>query len=211
MARVVPAINVSPNQGRLLYLLAKIAGAKRVLEIINTESDMDENASGYTQPMKGNIVFDNVSFAYEDGVVLENISFSVKQGETIAIVGQTGSGKSTLTELINRTYSATSGRILIDGVDVNDWNLTALRSQISKIEQDVFLFTRSLADNIAFGAPDTPRDQIEQAAKEAQAHNFIMSFPEGYETEVGEQGAALSAVDADSDGTDPTPERPWAY
>jgi len=169
-----------------------IASAKRVLHIINTESDMDENIGGYAQPMKGDIVFDNVSFAYEDGIVLENISFHVKQGETIAIVGQTGSGKSTLTELINRTYSATSGKILIDGVDVNDWNLTALRSQISKIEQDVFLFSRSLGDNIAFGAPDTPREQIEQAAKEAQAHNFIMSFPEGYETEVGERGVTLS-------------------
>ena len=77
-------------------------------------------------------------------------------------------------------------------MDVNDWNLTALRSQISKIEQDVFLFTRTLAENIAFGAPDTPREQVEQAAKEAQAHNFIMSFPEGYETEVGERGVTLS-------------------
>ncbi len=169
-----------------------IASAKRVLHIINTESDMDENAGGYAQPMKGDIVFDNVSFGYEDGGVLDNISFHVKQGETIAIVGQTGSGKSTLTELINRTYSATSGRILIDGVDVNDWNLTALRSQISKIEQDVFLFSRTLAENVAFGAPDTPREQIEQAAKEAQAHNFIMSFPDGYETEVGERGVTLS-------------------
>ncbi len=169
-----------------------IASAKRILTIINTESDMDENLAGYAQPMKGDIVFDNVSFGYEDGSVLENISFEVKQGETIAIVGQTGSGKSTLTELINRTYSATSGRILIDGVDVNDWNLTALRSQISKIEQDVFLFSRTLAENIAFGAPDTPQEQIEQAAKEAQAHNFIKSFPEGYQTEVGERGVTLS-------------------
>ncbi len=169
-----------------------IASAKRILTIINTESDMDENLAGYAQPMKGDIVFENVSFGYEDGGVLENISFHVKQGETIAIVGQTGSGKSTLTELINRTYSATSGRILIDGVDVNDWNLTALRSQISKIEQDVFLFSRTLAENIAFGAPDTPQEQIEQAAKEAQAHNFIKSFPEGYQTEVGERGVTLS-------------------
>jgi len=169
-----------------------IASAARVLHIINTESEMDENVSGYAQPMHGDIVFENVSFGYEDGSVLENISFHVKQGETIAIVGQTGSGKSTLTELINRTYSVTSGRILIDGVNVEDWNLTALRGQISKIEQDVFLFTRSLAENIAFGAPDTPQEQIEQAAKEAQAHNFIMSFPEGYQTEVGERGVTLS-------------------
>ncbi len=169
-----------------------IASAKRVLHIINTESDMDENAGGYAQPMKGDIVFDNVSFGYEDGGVLENISFHVKQGETIAIVGQTGSGKSTLTELINRTYSTTSGHILIDGVDVDDWSLTALRSQISKIEQDVFLFSRTLAENIAFGAPDTPREQVEEAAKEAQAHNFIMSFPDGYDTDVGERGVTLS-------------------
>ncbi len=169
-----------------------IASATRVLHIINTESEMDENVSGYAEPMKGDIVFDNVSFGYEDGTVLENISFHVKQGETIAIVGQTGSGKSTLTELINRTYSVTSGKILIDGVNVEDWNLTALRGQISKIEQDVFLFTRTLAENIAFGAPDTPQEQIEQAATEAQAHNFIMSFPEGYNTEVGERGVTLS-------------------
>ncbi len=169
-----------------------IASAKRILHIINAESDMDENLSGYAEPIKGDIVFENVGFGYEDGTVLEGISFHVKQGETIAIVGQTGSGKSTLTELINRTYSATSGRILIDGVDVNDWNLTALRSQISKIEQDVFLFTRTLAENIAFGAPDTPQEQIEQAAREAQAHNFISSFPDGYQTEVGERGVTLS-------------------
>jgi ATP-binding cassette subfamily B protein len=153
---------------------------------------MDENAGGYAQPIKGDIVFENVSFGYEDGGVLENISFHVKPGETIAIVGQTGSGKSTLTDLINRTYDATGGRILIDGVNVAEWNLTALRSQISKIEQDVFLFSRTLAENIAFGAPDTPQDKIEQAAREAQAHNFIMSFNNGYETEVGERGVTLS-------------------
>ncbi|MBZ0284739.1 MAG: ABC transporter ATP-binding protein/permease [Anaerolineae bacterium] len=169
-----------------------IASAHRILHIINAEAELDENAGGYAQPMKGEIVFDNVSFGYEDGMVLENISFRVKPGETVAIVGQTGSGKSTLTELINRTYDATGGQILIDGVDVADWNLTALRSQISKIEQDVFLFSRTLAENIAFGAPDTPQQQIEQAAREAQAHNFIKSFANGYETEVGERGVTLS-------------------
>lgn len=169
-----------------------IASAKRILNIINAESELDENASGYAQPMRGDIVFENVSFGYEDGMVLENISFHIKPGETIAIVGQTGSGKSTLTQLMNRTYNTTSGRILVDGVDVRDWSLTALRSQISKIEQDVFLFSRSLAENIAFGAPDTPQEQIEKAAREAQAHNFIMSFVNGYETEVGERGVTLS-------------------
>ncbi len=169
-----------------------IASAERVLHIINAEAELDENAGGYAQPIKGDIVFENVSFGYEDGGVLNNISFHVKPGETIAIVGQTGSGKSTLTDLINRTYDATGGRILIDGVDVAEWNLTALRSQISKIEQDVFLFSRTLAENIAFGAPDTPQDKIEQAAREAQAHNFIMSFANGYQTDVGERGVTLS-------------------
>lgn len=169
-----------------------VASAKRILNIINAESELDENAGGYAQPMQGDIVFENVSFGYEDGMVLDNISFHVKPGETIAIVGQTGSGKSTLTQLMNRTYNTTSGRILVDGVDVREWSLTALRSQISKIEQDVFLFSRTLAENIAFGAPDTPQEQIEQAAREAQAHNFIMSFANGYETEVGERGVTLS-------------------
>lgn len=169
-----------------------IASAKRILNIINAEAEMDENAAGYDQPMKGDILFENVTFGYEDGTLLENISFHVKPGETVAIVGQTGSGKTTLTELINRTYDVSKGRILIDGVDVRDWSLNALRSQISKIEQDVFLFSRTLAENIAFGAPDTPRAQIEQAAREAQAHAFISSFANGYDTEVGERGVTLS-------------------
>ena len=169
-----------------------VASAGRILNVINAESDMDENAEGHQNPIEGDIVFENVSFGYEDGSVLDAISFHVKPGETVAIVGQTGSGKSTLTELINRTYDVTDGRILIDGVDVRDWNLTALRSQISKIEQDVFLFSRTLAQNIAFGKPDTSQEEIEQAAREAQAHDFIMSFKEGYETDVGERGVTLS-------------------
>ncbi len=169
-----------------------VASARRILKIINTEAEMDENAAGHDRPMQGEIIFENVSFGFEDGGVLENISFHVKPGETVAIVGQTGSGKSTLTELINRTYDVTGGRVLIDGIDVRDWNLTALRSQISKIEQDVFLFSRTVAENIAFGAPNTPQEQIEQAAKEAQAHTFIQSFAKGYETEVGERGVTLS-------------------
>ncbi|HEX2905803.1 MAG TPA: ABC transporter ATP-binding protein [Phototrophicaceae bacterium] len=169
-----------------------IASADRVLHIINAEAELDENAAGYNQPIKGEIVFEDVSFGYEDGTVLEHVSFQVKPGQTIAIVGQTGSGKSTLTDLINRTYDVTGGRILIDGVDVRDWNLTALRSQISKIEQDVFLFSRTLAQNIAFGAPEATPEQIEQAAREAQAHNFITSFADGYQTDVGERGVTLS-------------------
>ncbi len=169
-----------------------INSARRILTIINAETDLDENAVGYAGTLRGEIAFENVSFGYEDGVVLENISFHVEPGQTVAIVGQTGSGKSTLTELVNRTYDATNGRILIDGVDVREWSLDALRSQISKIEQDIFLFSRTVGENIAFGATDATQEQIEQAAKEAQAHNFILSFQDGYQTKVGERGVTLS-------------------
>ena len=116
----------------------------------------------------------------------------LQPGETIAIVGQTGSGKSTLTRLINRIFDADSGRVLVDGVDVRDWNLESLRSQMAIIEQDVFLFSRTLAENIAFGCADATQAEIEQAAREAQAHEFITSFQDGYETEVGERGVTLS-------------------
>lgn len=169
-----------------------ITSAERILKIISEETELDENENGYAAPMRGEVLFENVTFGYEDGNILENISFHVRPGETVAIVGQTGSGKSTLTQLINRTYDVTGGRVLIDGVDVRDWSMASLRSQISKIEQDVFLFSRTLAENIAFGAPGTSQEQIEQAAREAQAHDFITGFAEGYQTEVGERGVTLS-------------------
>ncbi|MCW5864784.1 MAG: ATP-binding cassette domain-containing protein [Anaerolineae bacterium] len=124
--------------------------------------------------------------------ILKDISFVAQPGETVAIVGQTGSGKSTLTRLINRIFDAEGGQVLVDGIDVRDWNLESLRSQISTIEQDVFLFSRTIAENIAFGVPDATREQIEAVAHEAQAHDFIMSFEKGYDTEVGERGVTLS-------------------
>jgi ATP-binding cassette subfamily B protein len=170
-----------------------LSSARRILEIIQTEADMDENTDGYNQPIRGEIHFENVSFAYEDGkAVVNNVSFHLQPGQTVAIVGQTGSGKSTLTELVNRTYDVQSGRILVDGVDVQEWDLTALRSQIATIEQDIFLFSRTVAENIAFGAPNATQEEIERAAKEAQAHDFIMSFTDGYKTVIGERGVMLS-------------------
>ncbi len=168
-----------------------IASARRILELINTETDLDENVTGYDQPLRGEVTFENVSFAYEGAAVLRNITFTARPGETVAIVGQTGSGKTTLTRLINRIFDATEGRVLVDGVDVRDWKLEALRSQISFIEQDIFLFSRTLAENIAFGSADATQLEIEHAAREAQAHEFIMSFKDGYETEVGERGVTL--------------------
>jgi ATP-binding cassette, subfamily B, bacterial len=180
-----------------LFSLSRIASgyasARRILEILTAETELDQNMQGYAGKVKGEVVFDNVSFAYGQGqTVLKNISFTVKQGKTVAIVGQTGAGKSTITKLINRTYDATEGRILVDGIDVREWKLEALRSQIGNIEQDIFLFSRSVAANIAFADENLPREQIEEAAKKAQAHDFISSFPEGYETLIGQRGLTLS-------------------
>lgn len=169
-----------------------LSGSERLLHIIREETELDQNEGGIVKPVEGEITFDNVTFAYGREPVLAGISFTIKPGQTVAIVGQTGSGKSTLTQLVNRTYDVTSGRVLVDGVDVRDWNLNALRSQIGKIEQDVFLFSRTLAENIAFGKPGATQQEIEHAAREAQAHDFIMSFAEGYQTEVGERGVTLS-------------------
>jgi ATP-binding cassette subfamily B protein len=169
-----------------------VAGAKRILETINTETDLDENPTGIAQPMRGEVTFENVSFGYDGAPVLKNISFTARPGETVAIVGQTGSGKTTLTRLINRIFDVQSGRVLVDGVDVRDWSMESLRSQISTIEQDVFLFSRSLAENIAFGCADATQQEIERAAHDAQAHEFITSFKDGYATTVGERGVTLS-------------------
>ena len=171
------------------------ASAARILSIINTQTDLDQNPAGHRGSIQGAIKFEDVSFSYSGSDaqgVLHNITFDIQPGQTVAVVGQTGSGKSSLTKLINRTYDATSGRVLVDGVDVRDWNLESLRSQISIIEQDIFLFSRTVADNIAFGNPGATRDQIEDAARKAQAHDFIMSFPEGYDTVIGQRGVTLS-------------------
>lgn len=169
------------------------AGARRILDIINTETDLDQNRQGYDRPIRGAITFENVTFGYLDGnPVLHNVSFSIEPGQTVAIVGQTGAGKSTLTKLVNRIYDVNAGRVLVDGVDARDWNLAALRSQISIIEQDIFLFSRTIAENIAFGKRDATRAEIEDAARKAQAHEFIMSFPDGYETVIGQRGVTLS-------------------
>ncbi len=169
-----------------------IAGARRILELINSKTDLDENVTGHAQPIQGEVRFENVSFGYNGTPVLKSITFAVNPGETIAIVGQTGSGKSTLTQLINRIYDVDSGMVLVDGVDVREWSLESLRSQISTIEQDVFLFSDSLSNNIAFGRQDASTDEIIEAAKLAQADQFIREFNQGYETEVGERGVTLS-------------------
>ncbi|NOT02962.1 MAG: ABC transporter ATP-binding protein [Anaerolineales bacterium] len=182
-----------------------MSSARRILELINSETRLDQNASGLTSGMRGEVEFRNVSFHYpsplgrgmreaqgEGESVIENISFKIKQGQTVAIVGQTGAGKTSLAKLINRTYDVTTGQVLIDGVDAREWNLAALRSQISIIEQDIFLFSRSLSNNIAFGKPDATKEEITAASVASQAHDFILEFDQQYDTVVGERGVTLS-------------------
>jgi len=170
-----------------------LSGARRILELLNREENLDQNVLGYSGSMRGEVEFKGVVFSYEDSEpALEDISFRVEPGKTIAIVGQTGVGKTSMVKLINRTYEVTQGQLLVDGVDVRDWNLEALRRNISIIEQDIFLFSRSVAENIAFGKPEASREEIEKAAMAAQAHEFITGFKEGYDTVIGERGVTLS-------------------
>jgi ATP-binding cassette subfamily B protein len=170
-----------------------LSSARRVLELLNTETRLDQNIGGYDGPMDGSIQFDHVNFSFNGASpALTDVSFCIKPGQTVAIVGQTGAGKSTIAKLINRTYDTSQGQIIIGGVNVRDWNLEALRKQISIIEQDIYLFSRTLAENIAFGYPGATRAEIEAAAKAAQAHDFIMNFVDGYDTVVGERGVTLS-------------------
>lgn len=170
-----------------------VSGARRILELINRETDLDQNAAGFSGEMKGDVEFKDVCFEYnKDEKVLEDVAFKVKAGQTVAIVGQTGAGKTSLVKLINRVYDAPCGEVKVDGMEVRNWNLAALRQQISIIEQDIFLFSRSIADNIAFGKPNASREEIEEAAKAAQAHEFIMTLDKGYETVIGERGVTLS-------------------
>jgi ATP-binding cassette subfamily B protein len=169
------------------------AGARRILELMKRETTLDENVDGYQEEINGRLQFTHVTFGYTDEVdVLKEVSFTVEPGQTIAITGQTGSGKSSVAKLINRTYDSAAGEVLVDGINVQEWNLAALRQQISIIEQDIFLFSRTVAENIAFGVPDATQEMIEDAAKAAQAHDFILNFKDGYETIIGERGVTLS-------------------
>jgi ATP-binding cassette subfamily B protein len=170
-----------------------LASAERIMDLINEETELDQNQQGRIARVEGEIVFDNVSFSYDGEPVLRNISFRAAPGQTVAIVGETGSGKSTLSKLVNRIFDIDSGRVLVDGVDVRDWNLDSLRSQISTIEQDIVLFSRPVAENIGFSlGQQANMEEIERSARDAQADEFIRALPNGYDTIIGERGVTLS-------------------
>jgi ATP-binding cassette subfamily B protein len=178
-----------------VFAIVKLAGssAKRLLELMNEVTEIDENPNGIHKDILGSIKFENVSFYYPGttNFVLRNITFEVKPGQTVAIVGTTGSGKTTLTKLISRLYDVTEGEILVDNNDIRDYALKSLRSQISYIEQDVFLFSFSVFDNITFGRISSNQKVIE-AAQQAQADEFIKQLPDGYDSKIGERGVLLS-------------------
>ena len=171
------------------------ASADRIFEILDTKSDIVEKPDAIALPsVKGDVKFENVTFHYFGGgqPVLNDVTFEAKAGERIALLGATGSGKSTIINLLPRFYDPSQGRITIDGHDLRDLTLESLRRQIGIVLQETTLFSGSIRDNIAFGRPDASDEQVIAAAKAAQAHTFIMSFPEGYNTHVGERGTTLS-------------------
>jgi len=170
-----------------------LAGARRILELMQQEVSLDSSPAGHSARLRGEIEFRQVDFAHAPGEdTLHDLNLHIRPGQTVAVVGQTGSGKSSLVKLVNRIHDVTAGQVLLDGVDVRQWNLASLRSQISIIEQDVFLFSRTIAENIAFGKPGAAQPEVERAAREAQADEFIRGFAEGYRTMVGERGVTLS-------------------
>jgi len=171
------------------------ASAERIFEILDAKSDIVDKPNAQKLPdVKGDVKFENVTFRYFSGgePVLNKVSFEAKPGEAIALLGATGSGKTTIINLLPRFYDPTEGKITIDGHDLRDVTLDSLRSQIGIVLQETTLFSGSIRENIAFGKPDAALDEIQKAAQAAAAHDFIMSFPDGYDTHVGERGATLS-------------------
>lgn len=171
------------------------SGFERFREIMDIEPDIkDKKDAVKLSDVKGDISFKNVKFKYNDGVedVLDNVSFDVPAGEYVALVGLSGAGKTTLCSLIPRFYDVTEGSVTVDGIDVRDVTLRSLRNNIGMVQQDVYLFAGTIYENISYGKPGATREEVVEAAKNANAHEFIMSFPDGYDTDIGQRGIKLS-------------------
>ena len=191
-------IFISPIQilVELIEMMQKgLAGFRRYLDVIETEPDIEDAPDAVPlENVKGRVCYEDVSFHYsdDDTPVLSHVSFEIPAGKSIALVGPSGSGKTTICSLLPRFYDVTGGRITVDGKDVRTLTLKSLRSQIGMVQQDVYLFCGTIRDNIAYGKPGASQKEIEEAAKRANIHDFIISLPEGYDTYVGERGTRLS-------------------
>jgi len=192
LAMLIRPINLI---GRIIPILAIAASAgERIFAITDALVTVDDAPDAVELPrLRGQVRFEQVSFAYPDGnTVLHDVSFEAQPGQIVALMGATGSGKTTLTNLIARFYDPTAGQVLLDGIDTRRVRKQSLRSQIGFVMQDTILFAASIRENISFGRPDADEATLIQAARDAQAHDFIMALPEGYNTRVGERGVTLS-------------------
>jgi subfamily B ATP-binding cassette protein MsbA len=169
------------------------AAADRIFEILDTEVSVDDSKAAveFNDTIES-IKFDKVGFTYGDAQILNSVDLDIKAGERIALVGGSGAGKTTLVNLLPRFFDVTSGRILLNGMDIREMKLRSLRLKIGLVTQDTFLFNDTVANNIAYGSPEATAADIEDAARRAHAHDFILEMPNGYDTEVGEMGARLS-------------------
>ncbi|QUH29536.1 ABC transporter ATP-binding protein [Vallitalea guaymasensis] len=186
-----PIMNLSNFYNQLI---TNIAGAERIFEILDTKPDIKDIRNAKKMPsIKGNVTFDNITFGYDEKVkVLEDVSFNIKEGETIALVGPTGAGKTTIVNLLSRFYDVNEGTVKIDGIDIRDVSIESLRSQMGIMTQDTFLFTGTIKDNIRYGKLDATDEEIIESAKAVHAHEFIMKLEKGYDTAVNERGTKLS-------------------
>lgn len=186
-----PIMNLSNFYNQII---TNIAGAERIFEILDTPSAIYDEAGVFELPViRGDVRFEDVTFSYDDNVnVLDHVSFHISPGETIALVGPTGAGKTTIVNLISRFYDAGDGRVLIDGYDVRDVTLESLRGQMGIMTQDNFLFSGTIKDNIRYGKLDATDEEIISAAKAVNAHDFIMKLENGYDTKLAERGGGLS-------------------
>jgi ATP-binding cassette subfamily B protein len=172
-----------------------VAGFERFMEVLEVEPDIQDTADAVAlKQVEGNVAFRNVSFTYKDGYgyVFKNLSLEIKVGEYVALVGSSGIGKTTLCSLIPRFYEVNEGEILLDGIKIKDIRLDSLRRNIGIVQQDVYLFAGTVADNIRYGKPGASDEEIVAAAKKANAHDFIMALPYGYDTDIGQRGVKLS-------------------